>query len=89
MLFKQLTDEEKADYRRWARENYEPLSTIEGIWHPVVQQECAEINRLHCPPDDEPDPEPCDDCGELDHQGCDEGPVDPDCLGRGPEARQI
>ncbi len=35
------------------------------------------------------DEAPCDDCGSLDHQGCDEGPVDPDCLGRGPEARQI
>jgi hypothetical protein len=45
MMFKQLTEEETAEYRKWARENYEPFGPIKGIWHPVVQQECVEINR--------------------------------------------
>ena len=30
----------------------------------------------------------CVDCEER-HCVCDEGPVDPDCLGRGPEARML
>jgi hypothetical protein len=46
-LFKQLTEEEKREYREWAWENYEPLSEIKGIWHPVVQAECALINQSH------------------------------------------
>ena len=44
MLFKQLTEEEEKEFRAWARENYEPLSEIKGIWHPVVQAECVKIN---------------------------------------------
>ena len=47
MLFKELSDDEKASYREWARINYEPLTEIKGIWHPVVQAECAKINELH------------------------------------------
>ena len=45
MLFKQLTEQEKKDYQAWAWENYEPLSEIKGIWHPVVQAECVKINK--------------------------------------------
>lgn len=43
-IFKHLRPDEEKVYRKWARENYEPLSDIEGIWHPVVQDECAKIN---------------------------------------------
>ncbi len=46
MLFKQLTEEEEEEFREWARENYEPLSEIKGIWHPVVQAECVKINDV-------------------------------------------
>ena len=45
MMFKQLTDADKVKYQEWARENYTPFGVIEGIWHPVVQRECADINR--------------------------------------------
>ena len=43
-LFEKLTDEEIQDFIDWARENYEPFSPIKGIWHPVIQAECAAIN---------------------------------------------
>ena len=47
MMFKQLTKQEEESYRKWARENYEPLSEIKGIWHPIVQSECVLINEKY------------------------------------------
>lgn len=44
-LFRDLTDEEEADFRAWSRENYVKYSDIKGIWHPVVQDECKRINE--------------------------------------------
>lgn len=44
-LFRDLSPSEEADFRRWARANYEPLSEISGVWHPVVQDECRRINQ--------------------------------------------
>jgi len=43
-LFRDLTPEEEKKFRQWAHDNYEPLSEIKGIWHPVIQKECALIN---------------------------------------------
>lgn len=43
-MFIALSEEEAEEFRRWARENYEPFSDIKGIWHPEVQKECARIN---------------------------------------------
>lgn len=43
-LFRDLSDKEEAEFRQWARENYHPNEPISGIWHPVVQDECARIN---------------------------------------------
>jgi hypothetical protein len=43
-LFRQLTPQEEAEFRQWARDNYAPFSEISGVWHPVVQDECARIN---------------------------------------------
>lgn len=43
-LFRELSTEEQAQFRAWARENYTPLEPIKGIWHPVVQEECAKMN---------------------------------------------
>ena len=28
----------------WARENYKPLSPINGEWHTVIQDECRKMN---------------------------------------------
>lgn len=45
MFFRKLTPAEERKFRKWARDNYEPGSEIKGTWHPVVQDECVEINR--------------------------------------------
>jgi len=44
-LYKDLTPEEEPEYRKWAREHYEPFSPILGLWHPTIQEECTKINR--------------------------------------------
>ena len=44
-LFRELTPEEEPAFRQWARDNYEPYSEIKGVWHPVVQEECVQINK--------------------------------------------
>jgi hypothetical protein len=43
-LFRELTAEEEAEFRKWARENYKPFSPINGVWHLVVQNECVKMN---------------------------------------------
>ena len=43
-LFRELTPTEAVEFKVWARQNYEPLTEIKGIWHPVIQAECALIN---------------------------------------------
>jgi hypothetical protein len=43
-LFKESTKEEETPFREWARINYTPFSEIKGVWHPVIQEECAKIN---------------------------------------------
>ena len=44
-LFRNLTGDEIREFKDWARQNYVPFSEIKGIWHPVIQQECARINE--------------------------------------------
>jgi len=44
-LFKEPTEKQKENYRKWARDNYEPLTEIKGVWHPVIQEECAIMNK--------------------------------------------
>ena len=44
-LFRELTPQEAADFRLWARRNYKPFTEIQGIWHPVIQEEAAAMNR--------------------------------------------
>ena len=43
-MFRDLSEKEQQSFRAWARENYIPFSPILGVWHPVVQEECARIN---------------------------------------------
>jgi hypothetical protein len=45
--FKRLTPEEEKTHRQWARDNYTALQPIEGVWHPVVQDECVRMNEEH------------------------------------------
>jgi hypothetical protein len=44
MFFKQLDSEEERSFRQWARDNYKPFTKIDGIWHPVSQDECVKMN---------------------------------------------
>ena len=44
-LFRELSEGDVVQFRAWARNNYEPLTPIKGIWHPVVQEECTKMNR--------------------------------------------
>lgn len=46
-LFRDLDSTEEASFRSWAREHYQPLTPIQGLWHPVVQDECRRINEAH------------------------------------------
>jgi len=41
----QVTSQEEADFRLWARQNYVKFSPIQGTWHPIVQDECVAMNR--------------------------------------------
>lgn len=43
-LFRMLTPDEEKEYKQSARDNYEPLTEIKGIFHPVYQLECVKIN---------------------------------------------
>lgn len=46
-MWRTLNPDEETKFRAWARTNYEPLSKINGLWHPVVQDECVKINIEH------------------------------------------
>ncbi len=45
MVYRYLSDEEELQFRAHARTIYEPFAPIEGIWHPVYQEECVRINH--------------------------------------------
>jgi len=47
MYFKKLNPTEEQEMKNWARKHYLPFDKIEGIWHPVCQQECVKINYEH------------------------------------------
>jgi hypothetical protein len=44
-LFRKLEEHEESEYRKWARDYYIPFSPINGVWHPVTQDECVKMNR--------------------------------------------
>lgn len=44
-LFRDLSPDEELAFRQWARANYQPFAPIQGVWHPVVQDECRLINQ--------------------------------------------
>lgn len=44
IVFPQLSEEEELVYRGWARSCYKTLDPIQGVWHPVVQDECVKMN---------------------------------------------
>lgn len=44
-FFRELNPIEEAEFKKHARDNYKPFTPIEGIWHPVYQLECVQINK--------------------------------------------
>jgi hypothetical protein len=44
-LFRDDLSPEEQAFRRWARANYKVFEPVQGVWHPLVQQECVEMNR--------------------------------------------
>ena len=44
-IFRDLSQQEEQEFRQWARNNYKTLEPIEGIWHPVIQDECRKMNE--------------------------------------------
>ena len=47
MQFRQLNHKEEESFREWAVVNYRPNSPVKEVWHPVVQDECEQINYRH------------------------------------------
>ena len=45
MMYRKLSDAEAEEFRKWARKNYKIDSPINGVWHPIVQQECVLMNQ--------------------------------------------
>jgi len=43
-MWKRLTEEEEAPYRKWAQDNFKPGSVINPLWHPVTRHECEAMN---------------------------------------------
>ena len=42
--FIKLNDQQRNKFIDWARENFKAGEEIDPTWHPVIQQECREIN---------------------------------------------
>ena len=46
-LHRPLTENEKPEFRQWARDNWKAGDKVKSVWHPVVQEECAKILDKH------------------------------------------
>lgn len=43
-MFRELNKQEVEEFKKWARDNFDPKSdTPNLVWHPVIQQECAKM----------------------------------------------
>ena len=42
--FRELNDQEREEFKQWARDNYMPNTEINSVWHPVVRKECRIIS---------------------------------------------
>jgi len=41
--FCKLSPDEEIEFRKWARENYIPGTTINELWHPITRMECEKM----------------------------------------------
>jgi hypothetical protein len=44
MFFRELSEQEAREFKKWARKNYKPYDDIKGLWHPLIQLECVRMN---------------------------------------------
>jgi hypothetical protein len=44
-FFKNLSEEEKEEFRAWAREFFKPGVEPNGTWHPVVREEWRRLQK--------------------------------------------
>ena len=43
-VFRELTVKEEAEFRKWARDNFNPHNEIvNSVWHPIVRDECYKM----------------------------------------------
>lgn len=45
MHFKTLTEAQEVRFRMDARKKYKLYTPIDGLWHPVYQDECVKMNH--------------------------------------------
>jgi len=43
--FRKLGPTEEKEFRQWAHENFKPNTEPKGIWHPVVRDEWAKLQK--------------------------------------------
>lgn len=43
-MHRELDEAEEREFRAWAHRHYQPQTPIDPTWHPVILEECAEIN---------------------------------------------
>jgi hypothetical protein len=49
-IFKQLNEQETEQFKKWARDNFNPVTDkASSIWHPVVRQECLVMYQERYP----------------------------------------
>lgn len=44
-MFRELTPDEENEFRQWARDNYDPDTKVNPLWHPVVRDEWGRISN--------------------------------------------
>ena len=44
-MYRELSDEAKARFREWARNNHKPGDDISSALHPIIRDECRLINE--------------------------------------------
>ena len=44
-MYRELSDEAKARFREWARNNHKAGGEINITWHPIIKDECRIIDK--------------------------------------------
>ena len=44
-MYRNLSNKENQDFKKWARDNYKQHTKINSLWHPIIKKECENINN--------------------------------------------